>query len=465
MSFNSLNQYAGSHKAWDHVGNIIPQVEHSEGTRPHFEFQPAEWLPVVFYEKYYEVWFVILPGKAVALDPDGKVMPAQYGLTSQTVVYTAEDVTAGVIDIATGLPVTTAKTVTLSNLTGVRDATWTRANAGVGAVTSGFMGRYGVAFDDATIKYPIGVAPYPYLQWAGGDGFNPANLRHHNHILQHQVAVLCDYVLRLPLVPAEEASETVDKTLTGSALTFGTQAGHSRANAQANTTGRYNASTGTVPVLSTYPVVALALDEQNVAKVTSRTQITLSSDNTSDDVSAVLVNEKGALSAVQSAGDYFVDYLVGVIFIYSADGASLPTSISGAAGTVSVTYYRYGTAATTVSKFAQVLGGTVEPGEFLVVGAGSNLIPAGNVDFRAIVGQVIGIGSEPKSGLDKVRTAYSPALGTDSSGSMSNGTLGSSSANLGHMDQMPGSATGGYSDLLHYAGAADKYVIVNLVSR
>lgn len=466
MSFNALNQYSANHKTWDHVGNIVPNVEHSEGERPHFEFKPAEWLPVQFYDKYFEVWYVVMPGKAVALDPDGRVMPAQYGLTSQTVVYTQNDVDAGVIDVATGLPVTTAKTVTLSNLTGVRDATWTQANAGVGAVTSGFMGRYGVAFGDATAKYPVGVAPYPYFQWAGGDGSNPANYRQHNFNMQHQVAVLCDYVLKLPLIPAQVATETVDKTVSGSNLVFGTRAVHTRAQAVANSTGRYNASYGTVPILPTYKVIAFALDEVDLAKQTSRTTYTLTSTTSSDDVSDVLVNEVSHPAAVQQPGDYFIDYPVGVIFVYSADATSVPGSMVGAAGTVQLTYYRNSAAASTVSKFACVVGASVTPGMFLKVGADSNLVPATTEDFKEIVGQVIGLDKNfPKDGLDRVRTAYNPALATDASGAMANGSLSSASVNTGQLDQMPGSANGGYPDLLSYAGAADTLVIVNLVSR
>jgi hypothetical protein len=48
---------------------------------------------------------------------------------------------------------------------------------------------------------------------------------------------------------------------------------------------------------------------------------------------------------------------------------------------------------------------------------------------------------------------------------MKNATAGSSSVGLGQLDQMPGSATGGYPDDIHYAGAADTLVVINLISR
>ena len=220
MSFNDLNQYSPTHKVWDHVGNILPDIGLSEGESPAVEFKPASWLPVQMRDKYYEVYYVVLPGKAVALDPDGRVMPAEYGLTGASVVYVQADVDEGVVDIATGNTLTAVKTVVLNELTGVRDAAWTAATAGTTGVTSGFMGRFGAASDaygqpgafvDATRKPAIGVAPYGYFQWAGGDGTNPAELRQHNHMLQHQVAVLCDYVIKLPYVPAVvAAAQTAD---------------------------------------------------------------------------------------------------------------------------------------------------------------------------------------------------------------------------------------------------------------
>jgi hypothetical protein len=465
MPFDAMNRYSGNHKTWDHVGNVIPDIGVSDGQLPAFEFRPSPWLPVKFYDKKYEDWITVLPGKPVALDPDGCVMPVEYGLTGASVVYTTNDVVAGTIDVATGVAVTTAKTVVLANLSGSKDATWTNANAGTGSVTSGFMGRFGESFGDASKKYPIGVAPYPYIKAPGGDGFNPVDYYQHNYNRQHLVAVLCDYVIKLPLVPGQAASETVDKTLTAANLTIGTQAGHNRQYALSNTTGRYDPSTGEHPVLTTYPVVALALDNYPVAKNTTRTPIVLVSDNTADDVSDVLVTEVSSLSGITKQGDFWVDYDVGVIFIYSAAGIALPTSMSGASGSLTITYYYNATAPSVVSVFAQVLAGSIKAGDFLKAGTESNYTLASTEDFKDILGQVLGFIVHPRGGLDRVRTAWSPAISTDATGAMSDGTLSSLSANAGQLDQMPGSATGGYPDLIHYAGAADTLVVVNLVSR
>jgi hypothetical protein len=464
MSFDALNRYNPNHKVWDHVGNIIPDIEHSEGERPAIELKVAAWLPVVFFDKHYENWHVVMPGKAIALDPNGDAMPAGYGLTSASVVYTQADVDAGVIDIATGAPVTVAKTVVLANLTGVRESGWSAANAGV-SKTSAFLGKWGVAFGDAAAKYPIGVAPYSYLQWCGGDGVNPALYAQHNYNMQHKVAVLCDYVIRLPLVPAQVANEVVEPAVAGTDLVFATRDTHTRAQVQANATGRYNPVYGVLPVLSTYPVIALALDEVKLARSTMRTSMVMSSSNAADDLSSILVEEKTALAAVRQAGDFFVDYEFGVVFLYSSDGATVPTAISGAAGTVRLTYYRYGTAPGVLSKFACVLAGGIQAGDFLKVGTGSNLVKATSEDFKSIVGQVLAFESYPRDSLERVRTSFTPALKTDSLGSMSNGVASGGSVNMGQMDQMAGTATGGVPDLIHYAGAADQIVIINLVSR
>lgn len=471
MSFNAAGQYVPNFKVWDHFGRALPDTHHSEGIVPAVETHPAPWLPVRFQDKHYENWVVIMVGKIVALDPMGYLMPAQYGLTSQTVVYTTNDVTAGTIDIATGLPVTAAKTVTLSNLSGVRGAGWTAANAGV-SVTSGFMGISGLAFDDATAKYPVGVANQPQLQWAGGDGWDPTGLNYHNFNMQHQTGFLCDYVLRLPVIPGQEASESLGAVATvpasGVNVVFGTTGLKTNRQAEANATGRYDEVTGEIPVLNTYPVIAIVLDEQNLAKNTARTTISLASDNTADDVSGILVTEKSALSGVAAAGDFFVDYLVGVVFIYSADGSTAPAALSGAAGTVSITYYRYGTAPSVTSEFCSVLAGSgaLVPGDFVKCGAGSNFVKADpSTDGYHILGQIVGFETHPRDALDRVRTAWDPAINTDASGTMSNGVAGSASVNLGQLDQMPGSASGGYPASIHYAGAADKLAIVNLISR
>ena len=412
MGFDSLGRYTATHKTWDHVGNMIPVVEHSEGIRPAGEFRPAAWLPVQFFDKYYEDWFVIMPGKILATDNDGRIVPAQYGLSGATITYTANDVDAGVIDVRTGVTLLTANIGTFT----------------VAAVTT-FMGAlYNRASEALTVSMPVGVAPYAYWQWAGDgsnldDGFNPAAYRKHNYNLQHQVAILCDYVLELPLVPAttatgvelsdDSAYSTIVRKMTG---TF----------------------TSLLPV----------------AKNTIRTPITFES------AGVPFTNEVDDPDDIATSGDWYMDLSTGDVYVYAT---------SAVLGLYTVTFSHYGSAPTgsSVSKFCCALG-DLHAGDFVKCNADSNFVEAtpkvygtsngDNFDtFSAIMGQVLEIENVlGKDALDRVRTAYS-SLGTDATGSYP-GTAG-------QMDQMPGSANGGVPDKVHYAGAANLVVRINLISR
>lgn len=399
MAFDSLGRYQPSHKSWDHVGNVVPVVEHSEGIRPHGEFMPAAWLPVQFYEKFYEVWYVALPGKLLAFDNAGRVVPAQYGLTGANITYTDNDVEAGVIDVRTGAPLLSAATGTFA----------------VSAV-SDFLGT-GEAM---AVSAPVGVAPYGMFQWAGDssewdDGFNPAGFRQHNHNLQHRVAILCDYVLELPLVPATVAA--------AEALTEASNANNvSTLNAVAN-----------LPV----------------AVNTVRTPITFTEGaGVPGDVDARFAVQKDSVDDIVAMGDWHIDYTTGVISVYS----------TGAIGVTDyeVTYSHYASAPTNVSRFASAVG-NLKAGDFVICDANSNFAVATTEDFKEVMGQVLEVENVlDKDYLGRVRTAFD-SIGTDATGSLP--------AYAGQMDQMPGTANGGVPGKVHYAGAANLVVRINLVSR
>lgn len=416
MPFNSFGQYSGNHKAWDHVGNIFPNVEHSEGIRPSIEWKVAEWLPVQFFDKYYENWIVIMAGKVVATDPDGRLCPAGLKIPAElegsgdVVVYTKDDVAAGTINVATGNP------VKASELT---DPGSTRGYTKAEIDAAGFLGRPGVEF---TVSAPIGVAPYAYLQWAGGDGSNPTQYHKHNYNMQHQVAVLCDYVLEVPLVPAS--------VTTAEALTF--------------------PASGVNNVFSSSPVA-----NRPVAANTQRTPIEFS--GTDKDKFVVQVAKK---EDIKSAGEWHIDLETGVVSVYSTTQPS-----------VSITYFHYAAAPASVSVFASAVG-DLKPGDLVTFDRNSNFRKATAASLYIgdtstsnqaeaiarshglIVGQVLDRASGVRDFLDRVRTAYNPPIGTDASGSKP--------GYLGQMDQMPGSATGGVMSNIHYAGAADTVVRINL---
>lgn len=389
MAINSLGQYTGNHKVWDHVGNIIPDIELSEGDRPAVEFKPAAWLPVQFFDKYFENWNVIMPGKILALDNDGRVCPAQYGLASATITYAQNDVDAGVIDVRTGVTLLVANVGTFN----------------VSAV-SAFNGVTGVAM---AVSKPIGVSPYAVLQWAGGDGFNPTQLRQHNYNMQHQITVLCDYVIQLPLVPTAQ---------TTTSLSFGVP----------------SANLSTSSAVGNLPVAT---------NTVGRTPISFSGGSSA----TLFINQVDTLALVTSAGDWYINYTTGVVTVYAT---SQPTSIS-------ISYFHYASNATATGKFSCVVGNP-KPGDFLICDVNSNFKVRASEEFTDVMGQVLARDAAfPKDALNRVRTAYNPAIGTNAAGA--------NPGYLGQLDQMPGSANGGMPANISYAGAADTLCYINLVSR
>lgn len=68
-------------KQWNNWwGNLIPQVEHSEGNRPHVGYVVAPWLPLDeaggVHDKEVQEYFSVMAGKPVAVSRDGYVVPA-----------------------------------------------------------------------------------------------------------------------------------------------------------------------------------------------------------------------------------------------------------------------------------------------------------------------------------------------------------------------------------------------------
>jgi hypothetical protein len=436
------NLYSANHKVWDHVGNITPNVEYSEAHRPHGEYIPADWLPVGRYEKHYENYFVVSSGKVVAFDRTGRVVPAGLKVAFATtsadqLTYATTDVTEGVIDLTTGVAVTAAGGYTRTQLTAALIA---RGLIDAGENAEDF------------ISCPVGVAPFNYLQWAGGDGFNPADNRQHNYNMQHRVAILCKYVIEMPLVPASNAGDDLSSAtaISGSAIVDWT----------ATTDGAWFSSTSlslttryAEDVTAGDDVVAINLSVMDLAKNTTLTPIVLPTGFT---------REVASIAELTTAGDYFFDYEVGVILMFETDGNAAVV----ASGTV--TFYHYELLPASVSTYACALG-DLQPGDFVRANKDSNYIKAdvfsggtriadgtglvtedelaaamNEVTLRQdeIIGQVLDSDTHPKDYMDRVRTAY-PQLGT--------------------VDQMPGSASAGYPAQLTYAGGSDKMIRILLL--
>jgi len=165
-------------RGYERNSNLVREfLEISEGQRPALELRPSQVLPVKYQDHYLNDWVVITAGTIVAVDASGDLVNANGGNPS-TLTYTANDVGLTVNANSNGHDeyVTTATTATLA------------ANK------------------------PIGVAPYDYFQNinAGFDSANPTGLtKYTNYQIQDKVAVLCDYMIEVPVKTGVDASGTI----------------------------------------------------------------------------------------------------------------------------------------------------------------------------------------------------------------------------------------------------------------
>jgi len=455
--------YVPNHKYWDQIGRVTPNVEYCESDRPHIELTVAPWLPVSRYDREYEYYITVSAGKMVAEDREGKAVPAglkkkwnaAIGAGTDVLTYSATDVTEKVIDVTTGKLLTAACGYTEAELTAALKE-------------RGFIRATERACD--FISKPIGMASYNYYKAAGTDHFNPTKLFQHNVRPQALVAVTCDYVATLPVLPAIVTAEEQAGAI-ASSIDWST----------ARTKGWFDATAlaGLVKydgvIAATDDVVGYVFANFPLAHITSDSPLTSST--------AGLVNHVGSVGAIAAAGDYFVDYDLGILFLYEAGGDAIPSPFSVS---TTITYYHYqaeGTSTNTVSTYACATG-DLDYGDFVTYDENSNLVKAvldigtaegytvGYAKYSAdpeydtqtdngiisrqlenaiagymtgIVGQVIGVVSYPRDYLEKVATSY----------------MGQSAANM----KTPGSATGGRTDQLTYANAAEKMVVVNLILR
>lgn len=449
----AFNQYVPNRKTWDHQGSITPNFELSESIRPWGEFKPAAWLPVGRFDKQFEEYFVVSAGKVVAFDREGRLVPA--GLkkvfdvaTGGTVLtYTATDVTEGVIDLTTGATVASATSYTVDQVT---TALRERGLIGPGEFAKHF------------ISDPVGAAPFNYYKWCGGDGDNPRDLIRHNVAFQKVCSILCDYVVEVPLVPTVSTTETMSGAMHDTEITYGTR--NWKSATALNATVRYQ---DLVAVGDN--VVGFVLDHFPVAKNTRITPIT--------DSASGLVTEVGSIAELSSAGQFYIDYEVGVLFLYESGGNAIPTPFTTS---TTITYYHYDGSPATVSTYASALG-DLKPGDFVTYDSNSNYVKAtldigtasdpgalgpytADPDYgsgtdtaislqvesavlgytNGIVGQVLQVLVHPRSLMDRVQTL---------------------DPNLGVVDRMPGSATQGMPDTITFAGGSNKTVTINLMSR
>jgi hypothetical protein len=168
-------------RGYERNSNLVREfLEISEGQRPALELRPAQYLPVKYLDKYLNDWVVISAGTIVAVDASGDLVNCNGG-ASTAYTYTADDIGSTVDYDANGHDV--------------------------------YVTVAGAAASVPPGNKPIGVAPYDYYQniSVGFDSANPVGLtKYTNYQIQDKVAVLCDYMIEVPVKTSCDASGTIN---------------------------------------------------------------------------------------------------------------------------------------------------------------------------------------------------------------------------------------------------------------
>ena len=157
-------------RGYERNSNLVREfIEVSDGIRPAISLKPAQYLPVQHQDNYLNDWVVIPAGRIVSIDASGFLVPANGG-ASQALQYSSNDV--GVtVDI---------------------DGNGHDSYVAAAKTTSSYVPG----------NKPIGVAPYDYYQNInqGFDSATPVGLtKYTNYQIQDKVAVLCDYLIEVPV--------------------------------------------------------------------------------------------------------------------------------------------------------------------------------------------------------------------------------------------------------------------------
>lgn len=452
----SFNMYSVPHKTWDEFDNLIPNVEYSPGIRPAGEFRVAPWLPSAdgLYSKQQKDFFTIAPGKILALTRDGWVVPAGFGLklraadlTDYVLQYSQNDVDARAMSIVRRAPVAAI------DLTTNGGSGYTKGHIQTALQNAGIL-RVGESVDNY-ISSPVGVAPYAFKMSENQSSDprkyiqNPRDDRFHNFRTQHQVAILCDYVLELPLVPGQQSAAIAGATWGAIHAATATQSGLWYAIAT---------NAGIIPV---------AQDNDQLPWVFAT------------DAQGLFANRADSIRDISRTGDYFVDADLNRLYFFH--GGANTAAVEAHFNVVALQVYHYNfTTDTAINSrnFACVVG-DVQPGDLLKPTVNSNFIKAtavspsfaggtvsgafnqselqGIVDNiqaavreeSLILGQVLEVRHHPRGLLGDVRT-----IGAENSWT---GAL--------MQDRLPGSATGGRPDKLTYAQGANKTVTINIIRK
>jgi hypothetical protein len=405
----------------DLMDHLTPNnVVQMNASVPHGEWKPAAWLPVLWQNERSKDYFVMSSGKVVSLDGAGRVVPSgllrrclDAGALADTILeYTANDVAARVIDIRTGAFVTAADTVSLEDFaTAVKASGW--AGTSFDEAADDLAGAKAIA--RAFISAPVGILAYDVFVWAGDD---PANLHFTNYQKQHLIQFFTDIQMKAAHVCAEEATTV----LVGAATLL--------TSAELSAMPRYAGL-----IASGDNVVGYDLRLGKVASHTSRTPVTVSG--------MASTRHRADVSLLAKLGDWTLDADAGIILLWEQGGNGLPTGLTG------FSVFDYTLAASSQERMVMFVGDG-RPGDFVSFDAMSNFVVASDEDHadHLVVGRLLAMFKEPRGHLERVRTGWD--------GDEFDATA-----------KMPGSATGGFSDLITFPAhfgetVADEIAVINV---
>lgn len=405
----------------DLMDHLTPNnVVQMNASVPHGEWKPAAWLPVLWQNERSKDYFVMSSGKVVSLDGAGRVVPSgllrrclDAGALADTILeYTANDVAARVIDIRTGAFVTAADTVSLEDFaTAVKASGW--AGTSFDEAADDLAGAKAIA--RAFISAPVGILAYDVFVWAGDD---PANLHFTNYQKQHLIQFFTDIQMKAAHVCADQATSVPvgDATLLTSAAL--------------SAMPRYAGL-----IASGDNVVGYDLELGKVASHTSRTPVTVSG--------MASTRHRADVSLLAKLGDWTLDADAGIILLWEQGGNGLPTGLTG------FSVFDYTLAASSQERMVMFVGDG-RPGDFVSFDAMSNFVVASDEDHadHLVVGRLLAMFKEPRGHLERVRTGWD--------GDEFDATA-----------KMPGSATGGFSDLITFPAhfgetVADEIAVINV---
>lgn len=431
----------------DILGTPTPSPFESEDIKsPQGAFRPAPWLPIAFSKTDRDrgtEYFVISSGKPVCLTADGFLVPAGYRgkfnkTTATTVLtYTSTDYDEGVIDLVTGLAYAVDGTTAYSALE-VAEALVERGlvPSDVAAANPPTSDAHVTSIVEWFFSLPCGVAVYDIWKWSGVAEENDQYWA--NQSYQHAVSFFTEHQMKVPLRAGLAVTDddfdaaTVDGSIVSAASGDGDfpQAGEAWDIDGIVTLTRYSSLDGDEPV------VALALANNRVAKNTERTPV-------SEDLGTVLLKEKSSVSAISSAGDWYLDHEVGILFIHSTTWATLVADTA----TVTFSYTAYDDASTgAASEHYIYFDGEVRVGarvsideesNFVVKGSTGDILDSGDPDLGFVHGLIL----EPGPLMTMVKSRWELTGATKAS-------------------KMPGTATKGYS---HHVTIPDEAIADTLV--